>query len=94
MGRVAAQAALVRAARSLQSQAAQLLDDVDATAPWSPQVAGTSGVLYATIDEVATTVRREIVIALAGVYTHEELGEMVNMSSWWVGKVLREAGRP
>ncbi len=94
MGLVAAQAAIAKTAQALAERSAALLDAVDPAAPFSVDVAAQTAELFVVLDEATTTVRREIVMALAGVYTHEQLAQIVGMSPWWVGKVLREAGKP
>ncbi|TCN53549.1 hypothetical protein EV641_106195 [Rhodococcus sp. SMB37] len=94
MGRVAAQAAIAKTAQELKERSAALLDSVDPAAPFSMDVAAQTAELFVVMDEATTKVRREIVMVLAGVYTHEELAVVVGMSPWWVGKVLREAGKP
>ena len=93
-GQVTVQAVIVRSAKVLAHRSAALLESVDPLKPFSVDVAAETSDLLAAADDAATTVRQNIVKSLAGIYSHQVLAEIVEMSSWWVGKVLREAHRP
>ncbi|MBH5141423.1 hypothetical protein [Rhodococcus erythropolis] len=94
IGLVNAQAALVRSAQELERCAAAVQKAVDPLRPFAPGLAVEAYELFATAEETSTTVRREITLALAAIYPHPKIAAIVGMSQWWVGKVIREAGRP
>lgn len=88
-GQVRAQAAVVQAARKLRDAADRTIAAADPEEPFAPTFAAAAADLFTAADDATDPVRRSVVLALAGIHSHELLGEIVGRSRYWVGATIR-----
>ncbi|MEB3065517.1 hypothetical protein [[Mycobacterium] zoologicum] len=88
---VAAQARVAGQAGVLADRAQRVHAAIDPEGPFAPGFAGATAALFVAADDLCDQVRRQVVLDLAGTFPHSTIAEIVGMSVWWVGKVVREA---
>ncbi|MEB3052118.1 hypothetical protein KV112_20615 [Mycolicibacter sp. MYC123] len=87
---VAAQARVAEQAGVLADRAQRVQAAIDPEGPFAPALAGAAAALFAAADDLCDQVRRQVVLDLTGTFPHSTIAEIVGMSVWWVGKVVRD----
>ncbi|MEB3071959.1 hypothetical protein [[Mycobacterium] vasticus] len=87
---VAAQARIAEQAGVLADRAQRVHASIDPAAPFGGAFAGATAAMFAAADDLCDQVRRGLVLELTGTFPHSTIAEIVGMSVWWVGKVVRD----